>query len=93
MVENIPSKALIKRLLLICYAIRLSVTETHHKFTIIFEKNAPSKAVCRYWFQRFENGNLNLDFHKGKTYILIHLHKYNIIIFINFYFTYTDSLH
>ncbi|EGI68667.1 Mariner Mos1 transposase, partial [Acromyrmex echinatior] len=53
-------------ILIFCFNMKKSAAETHRMLSNTYGEAAISKRMCREWFQRFKNGDFDVeDWHSG----------------------------
>ena len=56
-----------REVLIFCFNMKKSAAEAHRMFSNTYDEAAISERTCHEWFQRFKNGNFDVeDQHSGK---------------------------
>ena len=58
-----PNSRHLREVLIFCFNMKKSVAEAHRMLSNTYGEAAISKRTCREWFQRFKNGDFDVQGH------------------------------
>ncbi|GFW33315.1 uncharacterized protein TNCV_2859921 [Trichonephila clavipes] len=56
-----PNSRHLREVLIFCFNMKKSAAEAHQMLSNIYGKAAISERMCREWFQRFKNGDFDVE--------------------------------
>ena len=56
-----PNSRHFREVLILCFHLKNSAAEAHRALLSTYGEAAPSEKTCREWFQRFKNGNFDVE--------------------------------
>ena len=56
-----PNSRHLRKVLIFCFNMKKSVAEAHRMLSNIYGEAAISERTCREWFQRFKNGDFDVE--------------------------------
>ena len=79
-----PDSRHLREVLIFCFNMKKSVAEAPRMLSNIYGEAAISERTCREWFQRFKNGDFDVeDRHSGSKVvhlIYIYIYIYNLLL-------------
>lgn len=61
----VPNSRHLREVLIFCFNMKKSAAEAHRMITQTYGENTLSERTCREWFQRFRNGNFDVEDRHG----------------------------
>ena len=58
-----PNSRHLREVLIFCFNMKKSAAEAHRMFSNIYDEAAISERTCHEWFQRFKNGDFDVQGH------------------------------
>ena len=58
-----PNSRHLRKVLIFCFNMKKSAAEAHRMFSNTYGKAAISERTCHEWFQRFKNGDFDVQGH------------------------------
>ena len=58
-----PNSRHLREVLIFCFNMKKSAAETHRMLSKTYSEAAISERTCREWFQRFKNGDFDVQGH------------------------------
>ncbi|GFY35763.1 mariner Mos1 transposase [Trichonephila clavipes] len=58
-----PNSRRLRETLIFCFNMKKSAAEAHRMFSNTYDEAAISERTCREWFQRFKNGDFEVEDH------------------------------
>jgi len=60
-----PNSPHLREILIFCFNMKKSAAEAHRVFSNTYGETAISERICREWFQRFTNGDFDIEDRHG----------------------------